>query len=266
MILLQISPRKSKERNEWSCVFEKMQGIILRTQDYGETHKIVTLLTKETGKIGAIARGAKKPKSRMAAITQPFVYGEFLIQRGSNLATIQQGEIINSFRPIREDIVKTAYAAYIAELTDKLIDSKLQDPFVFPQFLQTISWISEGKDAEVLSIIYELKMFKKAGIAPVLDRCVRCKSEEGPFYFSINEGGLLCGQCRNVDPEAVLLKDNHVRLLQIFDKVDMERVGDISIKPENKRFLRQLIDAYYDRYGGYFIKSKKFLKQLDMLQ
>lgn len=247
-------------------MFEKMQGIILRTQDYGETHKIVTLLTKETGKIGAIARGAKKPKSRMAAITQPFIHGEFLVQRGRNLATIQQGEVVDSYRPIREDIIKTAYASYIAELTDKLLDPKQLDPEVFPQFLQTLSWISEGKDPEILSMIYELKMFKKAGIAPVLDACVHCKSNEGPVYFSISEGGLLCGRCRHLDPEAVLLQNNQVKLLQLFDKIDMKRVGDISIKPENKRFLRQLIDAYYERYGGYFIKSKKFLKQLDLLQ
>lgn len=202
----------------------------------------------------------------MAAITQPFIFGEFLIQRGRNLATIQQGEIIDSFRPIREDIVKTAYASYIAELTDKLIEPKQLDATIFPQFLKTLSWVSEGKDPEILSIIYELKLFKKAGFAPVLDSCVRCKSENGPYYFSINEGGILCGQCHPHDPEAVLLQANQLKLLQIFDKIEMERVGDISIKSDNKRFFRQLIDAYYDRYGGYFIKSKKFLKQLDLLQ
>ncbi|GAE91164.1 DNA recombination and repair protein RecO [Gracilibacillus boraciitolerans JCM 21714] len=87
-------------------MFEKVEGFILRSQDYGETHKIVTMLTPTMGKIGAIARGAKKTKSRMAAITQPFIHGSFLIQPGNSLATIQQGEVLTSFRKIERIFLK----------------------------------------------------------------------------------------------------------------------------------------------------------------
>lgn len=245
-------------------VLVKIEGIILRTQDYGETHKIVTLLTKETGKIGGIARGAKKPKSRMAAITQPFIHAEFLMQTGSNLGTLQQGEILSSLRPIREDIIKTAYATYLAELTDKLTDSRQTDLFQFQQLLQTYIWIAEDKDPEVLTMMYEFKMFRKAGFAPTVHACVNCGNNTGSFSFLVTEGGLLCPKCKHLDANAVALKDNMVRLLRIFSEVDIKRVGDISIKTENKQLLQQLIEAYYDRYGGYFIKSKKFLKQLDL--
>lgn len=58
----------------------KCEGIVLRTNDYGETNKIVTLLTREHGKIGVMARGAKKPNSRLSAVSQPFLYGSFLMQ------------------------------------------------------------------------------------------------------------------------------------------------------------------------------------------
>ncbi|MRH43093.1 DNA repair protein RecO [Aquibacillus halophilus] len=246
-------------------MFEKVEGIILRTQDYGETHKIVTLLTKEKGKIGAIARGAKKPKSRMAAVAQPFIHGEFLVRMGSNLSTLQQGEIVFSYRPIREDIVKTAYASYIAELTDKLMDQKIPDPYLFQQLTHTLHAIAEDKDPEILTIIYELKMYKKAGFAPVVNHCVHCGGKNGRFSFSVTDGGILCQRCDRLDSNSFPLSDNLVKLLDMFSRVDVARIGDISVKIENKKLLQQIMEQYYDQYGGYFLKSKKFLKQLDSL-
>lgn len=104
----------------------KSEGIVLRTTDYGETNKIVTLLTRKHGKIGVMARGAKKSNSRLSAISQPFLYGTFLIQSSTGLGTLQQGEMIESMRAIREDLFLTAYAAYMTELMDKGTEEKSQ--------------------------------------------------------------------------------------------------------------------------------------------
>lgn len=245
-------------------MLEKVEGIVIRTRDYGETHKIVTIFSREKGKIGVMARGAKKPKSRTASVTQPFIHGMYLIQIGSGLGSMSQGEMISSLRGIREDIVKTAYASYVAELTDKLIEEKQPDPFLYEQFLQTLQWISEGKDPNILTMMYELKLFQKAGFAPVVDQCVHCGSTEGPFSFSMAEGGLLCFRSKHRDPEAYGLPDPLPKLLRVFLHMDVKRLGEISMKEQNKKLLRQIIDEYYDRYGGYFIKSKKFLNQLDL--
>ncbi|MCP3025646.1 DNA repair protein RecO [Halobacillus sp. A5] len=247
-------------------MLEKIEGIVLRTRDYGETHKIVTLFTREKGKIGVMARGAKKPNSRMASVTQPFIHGQFLIHAGSGLGSLSQGEMITSLRSIREDIVKTAYASYLAELTDKLLDEKKPDPFLFEQLLQTLLWMAEGKDSEILSMMYELKMYRKAGFAPKVDVCLNCGASDGPFSFSVVEGGYLCFRCKHVDSQAYGLSDPLAKLLRLFLHMDVKRVGQITMKEENKKKLRLLMDEYYDRYGGYFLKSKKFLNQLDMFK
>lgn len=247
-------------------MLEKVEGIVIRTGDYGETHKIVTLFTRERGKIAVMAKGAKKPKSRMAAITQPFVYASFLIYKGSKMGTLQQGEVLQSLRSIREDIVKTAYASYIAELTDKLIEQNQPDPFIYQQLLQTFIWIHEDKDLDILQLMYELKMYKKGGFAPQLHQCVNCGRTDDNYSFSVMEGGLLCRRCNHMDTEAVFLSPTIVKLLRICLDVDVTRVGNISVKKENKELLKQLMDQYYERYGGYFLKSKKFLNQLDWLK
>ncbi|UOR12280.1 DNA repair protein RecO [Halobacillus amylolyticus] len=247
-------------------MLEKVEGIVIRTRDYGETHKIVTLMTREKGKIGVMARGAKKPKSRMTSVTQPFIHGHYLIHIGSGLGSLSQGEVTTSLRSIREDIVQTAYASYMAELTDKLIEEKQPDPFIYEQLLQSLIWMAEGKDPEILSMMYELKLYKKGGFAPSVNGCMGCGNDQGPFSFSIREGGLLCNRCKQLDPEAYGLPDPLAHLLRVFLHMDVRRLGQISMKEENKKKLRRLLDEYYDRYGGYFLKSKKFLKQLDLFK
>lgn len=247
-------------------MLEKIDGIIIRTQDYGETHKLLTIISKKIGKFTALARGAKKPKSRMAAVTQPFIYARFFVYVNSGLSTIQQGEMIHSFRTIREDIIKTAYTAYITELTDKLMDTQSPDMYLFDQLYQTMRWIEENEEADVPLMMYELKLYKKGGFAPIVDKCTNCGSKEAPFTFSIAEGGLLCKRCANMDMKAVSLPNAAVKLLHIFSKVSIERIGTVSVKPENKEMLRTILDAYYDQYGGYFLKSRKFLNQLDLFR
>lgn len=252
-------------------MLEKIDGIIIKTHDYGETHKIVTLLSEKHGKISALARGAKKPKSRMAAVTQPFIYGTFFIYLSKGLSTMQQGEVLHSLRGIREDIMKTAYAAYIVELTDKLLDKNEADVFIFNQLYQTLVWIEEKEDdggageIGVPMLMYELKLFQKAGFAPIIDRCVQCGRKQFPYYFSVAEGGFLCQVCKDIDESCVFLPDVLAKWLYMFLHVGLERVGTISMKPENKKLLRNLIDAYYEQYGGFFLKSKKFLRQVDRL-
>lgn len=247
-------------------MLERIEGFVIKAQDYQETNKIITIYSAKIGKFSAIARGAKKAKSRMAAITQPFILGEFYVYLNKGLSTIQQGDIIDSFRLIREDIIKTAYAAYIAELTDKLIDSQIPDSFLYNQFYQTICWISNHKDVEVPIFMYEMKLFDKGGFSPVVEECVHCSKKNNLHTFSIKEGGLLCPICQHYDTEAIRIPAVIARLLHIFKQVGLERVGTISMKEENKLLLRKLLDAYYDAYGGYYLKSKRFLQQMDSLQ
>lgn len=202
----------------------------------------------------------------MAAVTQPFIYGEFLVYVNSGLSTIQQGDIIHSFRQIREDIIKTAYAAYITELTDKLFDEKSPDPFLYDELYRTMCWISENEDTDIPIMMYELKLFTKGGFAPTVDKCVNCGSKEAPFSFSIQEGGLLCNRCRNLDHDAMVLPNAVAKLFHLFASISLDRVGSVSVKPENSKLMRRILDEYYDKYGGFYLKSRKFLSQLDLLR
>lgn len=245
-----------------TMMLEKCEGIIIRTTNYGETNKIVTLYTREWGKVGVMARGAKKPNSRLAAVTQLFTYGYFLVQKSSGLGGLQQGEIISSMRSIKEDIFLTAYASYIVDLTDKSLDDRKPNPFLFELVYQTLNLINEGYDAEILVNIFEMKMLNTLGLYPVLNQCTICGHTEGHFSFSIREGGLICHRCLEKDPYHLKISPATVKLLRLFYYLDLSRLGNISVKSETKAELKKVISAYYDEYSGLNLKTKKFLNQM----
>lgn len=247
-------------------MLEKMQGVVIRTQDYGESNKIVTLFSNKLGKFTAMAKGAKKPKSRMAAVTQPFIYGEYVVYVSKGLSTIQQGSIAHSMREIREDIEKTGYASYVLELTDKLMDQKQPHPYLYNELFYTLRWIASRDEYVIPALMYELKLYKIGGFAPTLHACVQCSSTRLPYYFSVAEGGVLCQDCYMNDPRAVHLEGKLAEILHAFQQVSIEQIGNISLKQKNKDLLRTLLDQYYDAYGSYAIKSKRFIRQLDQLK
>lgn len=247
-------------------MFQKCEGIVIRRTDYGETHKIITVYTREFGKIGAIARGASKPNSRLASVTQLFCYGYFVVSASKGLGSLQQGEMIDSMRFIREDLYATAYASYIIELLDRSVEDKKPNPYLFELVYQTLHYINEEYDPEILKFIFEMKMLPVNGIHPILNQCAVCGHTEGEFSFSLREAGFICHRCLEKDPHHLKISPATVKLLRIFYYFDLSRLGKISVKAETKKELQKVIDAYYDEYSGLRLKSKKFLKQLDSMK
>ncbi|RST73851.1 DNA repair protein RecO [Siminovitchia acidinfaciens] len=247
-------------------MLEKIEGIVIRTTDYGESHKITAIYSREAGKISAMARGAKKTNSRLAAVSQLFTYGYFLIQTGRGLGTLQQGEIISPLRGLKEDIFKTAYATYIVEMVDRSTQDNEPNPYLFEMLYQSLNYISEDNDPEIITHIFEMKMLQVLGLYPEMRNCTVCGAAEGNFGFSIKENGLICHRCFDKDPHFLPLSQNAIKLLRLFYYFDLGRLGTISVKPETKKELKQAIDMYYDEYSGLYLKSKRFLEQMDSLR
>ncbi|KAA0549376.1 DNA repair protein RecO [Bacillus sp. BGMRC 2118] len=247
-------------------MLQKVEGIIIRTTNYGETNKIITLFTRELGKVGVMARGARKPSSRLASVSQIFTYGYFLIQTGSGLGTLQQGESLSSMKHIKEDIISTAYASYLVELTDKAVEDRKVNPYLFELLYQSLNYLNEGMDAEIITMIYEMKMLQVIGLYPHLNSCVSCGATEGKFSFSIGQGGLLCHECLAKDLHRIEVSPATVRLLRLFHSFDIHRLGNISVKAETKKELKTVISRFYEEYSGLMLKSKRFLNQLDSFQ
>ncbi|MDO7268515.1 DNA repair protein RecO [Shouchella clausii] len=247
-------------------MLKKQDAIVLKSIDYGETNKIVTLFTKEDGKLAVLAKGAKKPNSRFAAVTQPFVYGSYLYFQGNGLPSLSQGEAVDSFKELQFDIVKSAYAAYITELVDKLTEERKPTFFLFDWLLLALRQINTGQDAEIIARIMDMKMLPLAGAKPELDCCACCRSEtRDPVAFSVAYAGFLCSNCIHKDERAFPITLPFAKLFRVLYYVDLTKVGTISVKAETKRRLEWMIRTYYDEYVGVQLKARRFISQLDKI-
>ncbi|MGK7377800.1 DNA repair protein RecO [Planococcus sp. 1R117A] len=244
-------------------MLNQLEGIVIRTQAYGENNKIVTLFTREAGKITCMARGAKKPSSRLAAVTQQFTHGSYSIFKGKGMGTLQSGDPLESLRHIREDIMKTAYASYIVELIDRLTEQDEPQPSVYEMLFQALHAIEEGYDPEAISLFVEWKMLPNAGLTPTLHQCAHCGATDGEFAFSFQELGFLCHRCFHIDRYIIRLSPALVKLIRTFYFVPIERVGSLKLKKESKTLLKGIVRTIYEEQAGIRLKSRGFLEQLE---
>lgn len=244
-------------------MFYRVEGIVIRSTDYGEGNKIITLLTATHGKQGVVVRGARKPRSRFGALAQLFTYGEYSYHKSSSLGTLSSGEVIESFRELREGLDGPAYASYAAELTDRAVGEEDAGAYLFRQLKACLSALAEGKDPAVIMRVYEMKIVGAAGYLPVLDVCAGCGRTDGGYRFSPALGGALCPSCRQRDPSAMELDEPVWKLLRLFAVMDLARLGSVALKDGSKRQIQLAMRRWMDTHLGLNLKSRQFLDQLE---
>lgn len=242
----------------------RVEGIVIRATDYGEGSSILNVLTNQMGKIAMMARGAKKVRSRFSSLAQPFTHAEFVIFRSSSrsMGTINSGELIQSHQRLREDLFLSAYAAYMAELTNRLLEDGEHVPGLFEQLLAAFQALEEGKDAAVITHVYEMNMLAIAGFMPQLQQCVLCGSSDHLTALSAEHGGSVCRICRAKVPQAMEAPPAVLKLLRIFQQLDLRRLGNVQVSQATKDGLQSFIRAYMDVHLGVRWKSRDFLDQL----
>ncbi|MET8138745.1 DNA repair protein RecO [Sphaerisporangium sp. NPDC005288] len=174
------------------------EGIVLRTQKLGEADRIVTVLTKRTGKVRGVAKGVRRTKSRFGARLEPFTHVDLQLHTGRSLDVITQAETL---RPYGEGLVSD-YPRYTAgtamlETADRLTVGE-KEP-ALRQFLLLLgglrTLVEGGHEARLVLDAYFLRSLAVAGYAPALESCARC-STPAIRAFAIAAGGVVCGGCR----------------------------------------------------------------------
>jgi DNA repair protein RecO (recombination protein O) len=246
-----------------TAMLHTVQGIVLRATDYGEGNKILRLMTREAGKVGVMARGAKKVKSRFGAASQLFTCGEYVYFKSGGLGTLSSAEIVRAHHGLREDLMKSAYASYLVEMVDRMLEDGEGGAALYDQLAAALAAIEDNKDAQVVAHIFEMQMLMLSGYTPVLDECVSCASRTGPFAFSAQLGGVLCPLCLHKDARGIPLTEGVWKLLRLFTGIDIRRLGATAVKAETKAVLKQCMRAYMDAHVGVAWKSRNFLDQME---
>jgi DNA repair protein RecO (recombination protein O) len=175
-------------------------ALVLRTRPFGESDRIVTLLTEQHGKLAGIAKGAKNSRRRFAGTLEPFVLirAVFRQRSSSDLVFLLRCELIDTLREFTRDLDRFAAGSYILELTDRMVVGRESGKEVYGLVHDALALIDGGAAYDPVLRAFELHMLTACGYAPSLDRCGRCgRACDGAenFYLAIDRGGLVCRPC-----------------------------------------------------------------------
>jgi DNA repair protein RecO (recombination protein O) len=205
-------------------VLIKDTAICIRAIDYSETSQIVTFFTRATGKIGAIAKGSKRPKSAFDGPIEIFSHGKivFADSNKEKLATLTEFEQQPGPTGLRNGLFALNCRLFGAELLNSLTHDYDPHPDLFDSFLQFLQNINESQATShelSLLILFQLALLKEVGLRPVLNACVNCKTQyairntQYDFYFSSSANGLICRDCEASFPDKIRLTRNAANCL-----------------------------------------------------
>lgn len=194
-------------------------AICIRAVDYSETSQIVTFFTRANGKIDAIAKGSKRPKSAFDGPIEIFSHGKivFTDSNREKLATLTEFESAYGgpgFTNLSHDLAVLNCCFFAAELLNKLTHDNDPHPELFDSFLQFLQNAAEKESKNqmlALLILFQLSLLKEVGLQPVLDCCVNCKTQyaerntQYEYYFSSSANGIICRDCEVSFPDKIRL-------------------------------------------------------------
>lgn len=175
----------------------KTPAVVLRRVEYSEADFVLTLLTPHYGKLGAMAKGVRRPTSKLSGHVELYSYSHMLLARGRNLHIVSQVELRNPFLELGIDLEHIGYASHFAELVDHFTIDNEETAAAFFLLLDGFGWLSEGNvDLRLAARYFELKLLEVMGYAPSLFVCAMSgeKLEARDHFYSAIDGGVIAYQ------------------------------------------------------------------------
>lgn len=236
-------------------------ALVIRVRNLGEADKVITLLTEQEGKVQAVARGARRPRNRLVGVTQLFTQCRVSLFRSQGLGTLSQAEIKQSFRLLREDLLRTAAATYICELVDELVGDRERHETLYYLLLATLHLLCEDLDLQVVLRAFELRLLSLLGYQPHLESCVVCGAAPAGarVTFSPGAGGVVCPSCPPGEGGVVALSRGSLEMLRRLSTADMRRLGVLRPGAAAMSEMQSCLEEYIT------YRLEKRLKSLDFL-
>ncbi len=238
-------------------MYVNSQGIVFRHVKAAGGRKIILLFTEKYGKISVGTSINEKSKTRSSLALRPFTQGNYQIFQGRNYYNLDRAETIRSFYGIGEDIDKYMAAAYVLEMTEKVVPEELSQPGAFKLLIEFLKELEDRKTRHLtLVLAYEIKLIKLLGCFPELNRCTNCGKAEKSRHFAINLGGLLCEDCfekLNEENGEILIfttKFDIINVIDYFAYNPLKSFRKIALKEEDAIQLQNILRQYISYHLG----------------
>ena len=238
--------------------------MVLRHSDWGEADRLIWLFTKESGKLRAIAKGVRKPRSRKAGHLEPFTHVRLLLAAGRDIPIITQAEAQEVFSALKEDLIRVGYASYVIELLDRFTYEEGENAPLFDLLVHTLSRIDIEEESAFAVRYYEVRLLDLVGFRPRLFRCANCGKDIQPEdqFFSSELGGLLCPACGRALTGTRFISMPAVHLLRHIQRSSYAEAKRLKLIPAVDREVEQLMQAYFTYLLERSLNTPAFLRQV----
>lgn len=244
----------------------KTEGIVLKSMEYQEADKIVTIYTKDYGKIMAIAKGVRKTKSKFGSSLEILTYSIFLFYKGRNLDIVSQTEILESFFSTSKEVIKFAFAANCIEVVNRLTEEREINIGLFNLLKEVLHYLKESNDPKLLSLSFKWQTMSILGYRPSLNHCCKCNKnveDQKEMYFNIKEGGLVCNSCIAKDKEGCIKVSLYFnKLVRKILITPLSTISSAIIPDKKMKELEKITDLYMAYHSEKSFKTDRFLKSL----
>ena len=248
-----------------------VKGLVLKASDLGENDKILTIMTEDKGKLTATIKGGKSLKSRFISVSEPFTYASFGLRRSTKYFYLYDGELIDDFYPLREDLIKMSLASYICDIANELSLEGAEDNALLKLTLNALYALAyKEAECEKVKAAYEFKAAVLAGYMPEISCCGVCgKEPEDDSFIDAASGTLTCSECMTLPSEKTGITSSSIILplskppllaLRFLEKAPIQRFLSFNLKADMKlltNFCEKYLSCHLEKdfYTLGFYKS-----------
>lgn len=234
---------------------------MLRHNDWGEADRLLVLYTLEMGKVRAIAKGARKMRSRKAGHLEPFTRVSLQLARGRDLFIVTQAETVAAHLRLRENLVRVGYASYLVELLDRFAYEEDENRSLYDLLADSLARLDIEEDPVLAVRYYEVQLLDKLGYRPQLSACLGCGETIEPEdqYFSVEQGGVLCPRCGSQTARARSISLLALKYLRHFQRSSYREASRARLSAELNRELETLMHYHLTYLLERGLNSPSFL-------
>jgi DNA repair protein RecO (recombination protein O) len=233
--------------------------VVLRSLRFAEADRILHLYTHDAGRVGAIAKGARKTRSRFGGRLEPLSHVELVLHQGrGELQTVTGASLVRPHSAIRDDPGRLAVGLIGAEAVLRLFPEQERNVRVFTaltRFLDLLDETDVGRarpELDPLGLAFQLKLLWLAGYLPHMGSCVECGAEGAIIGFSPRAGGAVCGDCAR---DALAVSADGLFGIDALLRRPLAEAGDAGLSERGAREALSVVAASYEFHGGFRLRT-----------
>ena len=244
----------------------KTAGIITKTTKYSETSLIVTIITKDFGRISAIANNVRSSRSHMRMGLQLFAYSEIVVYEAKSktgLYKLNEVTVLEAFPNIRLSLEKLAYASYFAEIANTAVGEDTPDEEVLRLFLNSLFALERDLcPMEKIKSVFQWRMAAISGYEPQLDECCDCSETEDEMHLSLSEGRIFCTKCAAEKSGCARLTKGMRQILKYICEAESKRIFSFDANERTIEYLGLLGERYIQLQLDKNFPTLEYLKKV----